>query len=75
MHEHMQTMRENMQLGMHSAGCPMMGEGGMMGKGMMMGGNMPADPMAARIERMEKRMEMMQNRLDQLKKAQPASGK
>jgi hypothetical protein len=73
MDEHMQTMQENMKMasGMRAGmmDCPMM-EGGMMGKGGMgmMGGNSP-DAMAKHMERMEKRMDMMQMMMEQMTKS------
>ena len=73
MAEHMQTMQENMKMasGMRAGmmDCPMM-EGGMMGKGGMgmMGGNSP-DAMAKHMERMEKRMDMMQMMMEQMTKS------
>jgi hypothetical protein len=59
MAEHMQTMRENMQMAQGMSGCPMTQSG--MG---MMGGGAPGD-MAARMQAMEKRMDMMQMMMQQ----------
>ena len=71
MAEHMRTMQENMQMarGMQAGmmGCPMM-EGGMMGKGGMgmMGG--PQAGGADRMQQMERRMDMMQMMMEQMKR-------
>lgn len=84
LHEHMQTMRENMMLGKgmmsNMMSCPMM-EGGMMGEGKMgggmmsggmgmMGGGTAPDSAMNRMDMMEKRMDMMQMMMEQMTKSQ-----
>lgn len=86
LHEHMQTMRENMMMGKSMmgdmTGCSMMKEG-MMGEGMgmgMRGGGMgmmgegkagaPPDAAMNRMNMMEKRMDMMQMMMEQMTKSQ-----
>lgn len=84
LHEHMQTMRENMMLGKgmmsDMMSCPMM-EGGMMGEGKMgggmmsggmgmMGGGTAPDSAMNRMDMMEKRMDMMQMMMEQMTKSQ-----
>lgn len=84
LHEHMQTMKENMMMGKgmmgDMMGCPMMKEG-MMGEGMMGGGMMGGgmgmrggatapDAMMNRMNMMEKRMDMMQMMMEQMTKSQ-----
>ena len=69
MQEHMQTMQENMMAGKSMMGgkmdCPMMKDGmGMMGQG-----GMGPEAMMERMQKMEKRMDMM----EQMPKGQPAS--
>jgi hypothetical protein len=75
--QHMQTMMQNaaMAKGMMGMDCPMMSGGmgmGMMGQGGMgmMGGGEAQDPMANRMEMMEKRMDMMQMMMEQQSKGQ-----
>lgn len=75
--EHMQTMRENMMLGRQMAAgqmdCPMMGGMGMMqGGGMMMAPGAPGSPdaMAERMQQMERRLDMMQMKMEKM--SQPA---
>lgn len=74
LHEHMQTMKENMMMGKgmmdDMMGCPMMKDG-MMGGGMgMMGGGTPPDAAMNRMNMMEKRMDMMQMMMEQMTKSQ-----
>lgn len=79
MQEHMQTMQENMMAGKSMMGgmmdCPMMkeGMGGGMGMGMMGQGGMGPEAMMERMQKMEKRMDMM----EQMAKpqGQPSSAK
>lgn len=75
--EYALTQGENMRLshgiGNHPMMMPSMIERGGMGQHMMMGSGAACDP-DARIHSLEKRMELMQKRLDQLKK-KPASAK
>lgn len=84
------TLRENMRLSHGIGNYPMMmpyggmmmgrdgmepcmmGQGG--GYGGMMGRGMAVDP-DTRIQHLEKRMDLMQKRLDQLKKTKPSSTK
>lgn len=77
MQEHMQTMQENMMAGKSMMGgtmdCPMMKEGmkeGMKG-GMMGPGGKGPEAMMERMQKMEKRMDMM----EQMSKEQPAAAK
>lgn len=74
--EHMQTLRASMATAAAAMGG-MPGPGGMMGGGMMMdcpmmgqtmGGGMMGEQMMQRMQQMEKRMDMMQMMLEQMRK-------
>ncbi len=74
--EHMQTLRASMTTAAAAMGG-MPGPGGMMGGGMMMdcpmmgqmmGGGMMGEQMMQRMQQMEKRMDMMQMMLEQMRK-------
>lgn len=81
--EHMRTMQQNLAMGRNmmmgaAGGCPMMG-GGMMGPGMMgpgmMGGAGGGGAGPAEMQRMERRLDMMQMMMEQLIQArQPQTG-
>lgn len=75
MMEHMKTMQDNMQMAKGMMGdmkdCPMMGGG--MGAGMMGGGAGGAAP-GDRLQNMERRMDMMQMKMDQMGRGDAAPG-
>lgn len=72
MQEHMQTLREGMVATAGAMGGGPEGGAGMMGGGMMdcsmMGGGATSDALTGRLNQMEKRLDMMQMMLEQMRK-------